>query len=181
MAPDEPAPIAVPDPALILLVGPAGAGKTTLAARCFEADEVLSSDELRARLSGDEADQSVSGLAFRILHEQAARRLEAGRLTVIDATNVDRRARRALLDIARAAAVPAVAIVLDVGLATCLDQNRRRPGRMVEPEVIERQEDALRQSLGSDLDGEGFARVPRLRSPRAVAAVAITREISRRR
>ena len=43
----------IPDPSLVLLVGAAGAGKTTFAARHFPPDEVLSSDAYRALVSGD--------------------------------------------------------------------------------------------------------------------------------
>lgn len=178
MIPDPgPRTIAVPDPALVLLVGPAGAGKSTLARRCFDADEVVSSDNLRARLSGSEADQSVSGLAFRILHDHVSRRLAEGRLTVVDATNVERDARRTLLDIAARAGVPSVAIVLDLPIDTYLEQNGRRPGRTVEPEVIERQTAALRSALGrGGLEGEGFAAVHRLGHPEDIAGVRIVRE-----
>ena len=59
--------VVLPDPSLVLLVGAAGSGKSTFAARHFGADEVLSSDAMRARLSGDEADQRVSRAAFAII------------------------------------------------------------------------------------------------------------------
>ncbi len=62
--------VAIVDPGSqsVVLVGAAGAGKSTLAARLFATDEIVSSDALRAVISGDEADQRVSGVAFRILH-----------------------------------------------------------------------------------------------------------------
>src|ERR671921_335458 len=93
--------VAVPDPALVLLVGAAGSGKSTLAARLFAPDEIVSSDALRAAVSGDEADQRASAVAFRILHRTVDRRLAEGRLTVVDATNAVAPIRRPLLQRAR--------------------------------------------------------------------------------
>jgi len=69
----------IPDPALVLLVGPAGSGKTTFAAREFAPDEVVPSDELRGLIGRDEADQTVSRAAFAVLHRIVERRLAAGR------------------------------------------------------------------------------------------------------
>ena len=106
--------IEVPDPSLVLLVGAAGAGKTTFAARHFAPDEVLSSDAYRALVSGDEANQKVSRVAFSILHRDLERRLLAGQLTVVDATNVEPRNRRELIRRAQAAGLPVVALVLDL-------------------------------------------------------------------
>src|SRR5581483_1733566 len=150
----------LPDPALVLLVGPAGAGKSTFAARHFAQDEVVSSDELRGLIGRDEADQTVSRAAFAVLHRIVERRLAAGRLTVVDATNVTRAARRALLRRAAAAGIPAVAIVFDLPLDVVLAQNARRAGRVVEPRVVERQWRTLAAALARDaLAEEGFVAV----------------------
>ncbi len=149
--------VTVPDPSLVVLVGAAGSGKSTLAARCFDPDHVLSSDSLREELAGDSGDQSVSRAAFALLHERAASRLRSGLLTVIDATSVDRRARAALLNIAAAARVPTVAIILALPDAVVLERNRQRAGRVVPDAVVRRQLARLRASLGNDaLEHEGF-------------------------
>ncbi len=118
--------IEVPDPSLVLLVGAAGAGKTTFAARHFAPDEVLSSDAYRALVSGDEANQKVSRVAFSILHRDLERRLRAGQLTVVDATNVEPRNRRELIRRARTAGLPVVALVLDLHPAVVLARNATR-------------------------------------------------------
>src|SRR6185369_12436441 len=97
----------IPARALVALVGVAGSGKSRFAARHFRPTEVLSSDAFRAMISDDEADQAISAAAFEALHLVARRRLEAGRLAVVDATSVTAEARGALLSIARACGVPA--------------------------------------------------------------------------
>jgi protein phosphatase len=155
--------VSIPDPCLVVLVGPAGSGKTTLAARLFARDEILSSEDHRALVSGDPADQRVTRVAFSILHRSLERRLAAGRLTVVDATNVERHARQALLVRSTVAGLPAVAIVLDVPLELAVARNRARPVRRVDDVVIARQWSVLADALGRDLlAGEGFAAVWRI-------------------
>ena len=57
----------LPEPALVLLVGPSGAGKSTFARQHFQPNQVISSDDLRARIADDPNDQDASAEAFRIL------------------------------------------------------------------------------------------------------------------
>jgi protein phosphatase len=162
-----------------VLVGAAGSGKSTFAARHFPPDAVLSSDAFRAILAGDEADQSVTRTAFSILHREAAKRLAAGRLVVVDATNVERHARIALLARARAVGVPAIAIVFALPAATVLARNAARAGRSVDTAVVERHLAVLAAILegggASVLEAEGFDRAYVLASDADVAAVRLER------
>jgi len=157
--------IELPEPCLVVLVGAAGAGKSTLAARLFARDEVLSSDAQRALLTGDEADQAVTKTAFAILHRQLAQRMAAGRTTVVDATNVTSFARRSLVRRATAAGVPSVAIVLDLAPALVLARNATRLGRIVPEAAVRRQLADLARSLRrGDLESDGFAAVHHIRT-----------------
>ena len=170
--------LVVPDPSLVVLIAAAGAGKTTFAARHFEPAEILSSDAYRARIAGDEADQRATRAAFGQLHRALERRLADGQLTVIDATNVERSARLALLARASAAALPAIGIVLDLPAATILARNAGRTARIVEERVVRHHLSRLRGSLdglAAPLDGEGFERVVVFRDPLDVDAVRIVR------
>jgi predicted kinase len=168
--------IGIPEGALVVLVGPAGAGKTTFAHRHFRPTEILSSDAFRAMLTDDEADQRVSGPAFELLHLAAAGRLARRRTTVIDATNVTHDARRILMDIARVARRPAVAIVFDLPEADVQARNRQRPGRAVGDDVVARQAEAMRRAVERDaFAAEGFAEVHRLAAPADVDLARIER------
>ena len=158
--------ITIPDPSLVALIGAAGSGKTTFAARHFEPSEVLSSDAFRELISGDPANQSVSRAAFDRLHHALARRLDDRKLTVVDATNLGRSARRVLLRLASAAGVPTVAIVLDLPPEVILARNAARATRVVDEDVVRlhiAQVRALLDNPISDLASEGFGQVVLLR------------------
>lgn len=152
----------LPAAALILLVGPAGAGKSTWAARHFDRGQILESDHLRQLVAGDAADQTASGDAFKVLHILARARLRRGLTTIVDATNLTTGARRALLRIARQTARPAVAVAFDVSPERCLRQNAGRPGRAVPEAVVRRQLQAFPNALAC-LPGEGYAAILHLR------------------
>jgi len=170
--------IAIPDPSLVVLIGAAGSGKSTFAARHFEPREVLSSDAFRALISGDPANQSVSRAAFGWLHRDLAKRLTARQLTVVDATNIDRGGRRELLRRATAARLPSVAIVFDLPSDVVLGRNASRVTRVVDERVVRRhlaQMRVLVDGPAGGLESEGFQGVWVLRDPDGLDAVEITR------
>src|SRR5437899_3411218 len=139
--------ISLPNLSLVVLVGPSGAGKSTFARKHFLPTEILSSDACRALVSDDENDQSVTKEAFSVLHFIAARRLALGRLTVIDATNVQPEARKPLVELARQYHCLPVAIVLDLPEQVCQERNRGRAERTFGLHVVRNQQAQLRRSL----------------------------------
>ncbi len=169
--------IDLPSRSLVLLVGPTGSGKTTFAARHFGSTEVLSSDAFRAIVADDEADLSATDDAFEVLHRVAASRLARGRLTVIDATNVQATARRPLLELAARQRVPAVAIVFDLPLEDAAARNGRRPGRVVPRRALREQYADLQRSLPT-LAAEGLATVWVLRGSSEIESVEVRRVLS---
>lgn len=167
--------IRIPELALVILIGPAGAGKSTFAARHFAPTEILSSDTCRALVADSEADQTATRDAFDVLHYIAARRLRRGRLTVIDATNVEPEARRPLLQLARRFFVQPIAIVFDLPEEEVFRQLRGRPERPIPSSVVRHHRKQLARSLPK-LKSEGFHRVYILRSAEEANAVRIERE-----
>ena len=167
--------LVIPEPSLVVLIGASGSGKSTFAKKHFQPTEIVSSDRCRALISDDENDQSVTPEAFELLHLIVSRRLWKRRLTVVDATNVQSRSRRMLLDIARKYAMPAVAVAFDLAESTCLANNARRLERVVPVQVIVTQSQELRTSL-AQLGEEGFAAVYVLRDSNEVDQAAIIRQ-----
>jgi polynucleotide kinase-phosphatase len=167
--------LAVPEVSLVVLVGVSGSGKSTFARNHFGPYEVISSDFCRGLVSDDENDQAATGDAFDVLHYIAGKRLAAGRLTVVDATNVQPEARRAMVELARAHDVLPVAIVLDIPEKVCLQRNADRPDRDFGEHVVRRQRDQLRRSMRG-LSREGFCKVHVLRGVEEVDTARIVRE-----
>ncbi|MEW1905421.1 polynucleotide kinase-phosphatase [Streptomyces sp. NPDC086147] len=166
----------VTDLSLVVLVGATGSGKSTFARRHFKPTEVLSSDFCRGLVADDENDQSASRDAFDVLHHIAGKRLAAGRLTVVDATNVQQDARRQLVQLARTHDVLPIAIVLDLPEQVCRERNAARPDRADMPaHVIQRHRRELRRSLRG-LEREGFRKVHVLRSVEEVEAAEVVLE-----
>ncbi len=164
-----------PDLSLVVLIGASGSGKSTFARAHFLPTETISSDACRALVSDDENNQAATKDAFDVLHVIAAKRLAAGRLTVVDATNVQAEARRPLVALARQYHCLPVAIVFDLPEGVCQERNRARPDRDFGPHVVRRQSADLRRSLRG-LQREGFRHVFTLSSPDEVAAATIERQ-----
>jgi protein phosphatase len=167
--------IQIPELSLVVLVGASGSGKSTFARRHFRPTEILSSDFCRALVSDDENNQGATSDAFAVLHLIAQKRLAAGKLTVIDATNVQKEARKPLLELAKGQHVLAVVIVLDVPAETCQARNTGRADRQFGPRVVRQQVARLKKSL-RHLAAEGFRYVHVLSSPDEIEVTAIERQ-----
>lgn len=154
--PPDPA-VAIPTDALVLLIGPAASGKTTWAASHFRPSQILSSDSFRELVADDASDQAASRDAFQLLHGVVRARLERGLLTVIDATNLQRSARKPLLALAARFGRPSVAVTFDVPLGVLLERNTRRPRTV--PEDVVRRHHALMAVAANDIRTEGYALV----------------------
>ncbi|MBV8114667.1 MAG: polynucleotide kinase-phosphatase, partial [Silvibacterium sp.] len=167
--------IQLPELSLILLIGPSGCGKSSFARKHFLPTEVISSDVCRGLLADNENDQSATGDAFDLVHVIARKRLARGRLTVIDATNVQPESRKPLVELARECHVLPVAIIFDLPEKLCHGRNASRPDRQFGPHVVRNQAQQMRRSLRG-LEREGFRHVFRLSSPEEVDHASIERQ-----
>jgi len=167
--------IKIPELALVVLIGTSGSGKSTFARKHFLATEIISSDYCRGLVADDENDQSATKDAFEVLHFIASKRLAAGRLTVVDATNVQPEARKPLIELARRFHCLPVALVLDVPEGTCHERNKQRPNRDFGPHVVRNQRSQLRRSLGH-LQKEGFRHVTVMRSVEEIDSATLVRD-----
>ena len=147
----------LPDPALVVLVGPSGSGKSVWAAEHYGPHEVVSSDRLRAVVGSGEHDLDASDDAFALLDQIVAARLRRGLTAVVDTLGLDRARRRGYLRLARDSGMPAVAVLLDTDPAECRRRNRARDlvGGSVPAAVLDGQLRRM-QTAVAEIPGEGW-------------------------
>lgn len=167
--------LTIPELSLVVLIGATSSGKSTFAHRHFKPTEILSSDFCRAILADDENDQSITNEAFELLHYIAAKRIKSGRLTVIDATNVQRESRQPLVRLARDFHVLPVAIVVNPPEKILIERHQERDDRNFGLHVIRQQLQNLRRSVRG-LQKEGFRHIFTLNSIEEIEAAEIIRQ-----
>ena len=146
--------MAIPDPAVVVLVGPSAAGKSTWAAARYRRQEIVSSDELRGIVGSGENDIAASSDALRLLDQIVRARIGRGLATVVDTLGMDAVRRREQLALANAARLPAVVVVFDTDAAECRRRNRARD-RPVPAAVLDAQLRRIRDVPG-EIAGEGW-------------------------
>ncbi|BAZ39077.1 metallophosphoesterase [Calothrix sp. NIES-4101] len=167
--------LTIPELSLVVLIGASGSGKSTFARSNFQKFEVISSDFCRGLVSDDENSQAASHDAFEVLHYIAAKRLTTGKLTVIDATNVQPEDRKEYIKLAREYHFFPVAIVLNLPEEICHQRNSQRTDRQFGAHVVRRHSQALRRSLRG-LEKEGFRYVYVLNSLDEINDIQIERQ-----
>src|SRR6266404_8023675 len=167
--------LTIPELSLVVLVGPSGCGKSTFAHKHFRSTEVLSSDFCRGLVSDDENSQAATNDAFEVLYFVASKRLAAGKLVVIDATNVQPEARKPIIALGREYHCLPVAIVFDLPEKLCQERNRDRADRDFGPQVVRQQIQQMRRSMRG-LEREGFRHVFSLSSVEEVQGATVVRQ-----
>ncbi len=150
---------ALPDPALVVLVGASGSGKSAWAAARYRPEEVVSADRLRGVVGSGEHDLDASVDAFALLDQIVAARLKRGLTTVVDTLGLDTARRRAQLGLARQAGLPAVAVLFDTDPAVCRRRNAERD-RSVPAAVLDGQLRRVPAASG-EIAAEGWDLVTR--------------------
>ena len=138
--------IQLPENSLITLCGIAGCGKSTFAARHFPPTRIVSSDDCRARICDDEANQLVTSHAFELWRFIIRKRLLLRHFTVADATNLEAGDRRWLTRTAYNHSFISAIIIFNLPLEVCLKRNAIRH-RIVPEDALERQYHYLQQTL----------------------------------
>lgn len=147
----------LPEPALVVLVGTSGAGKSTWARCHFRAAEIVSSDDLREVVGSGRHDLDASGDAFDLLDRIVAARLGRRLTAVVDTLGLDADRRLAWLSLARSHGVSAVVVIVETASALARTRNAARD-RPVPARVLSDQRRRV-QAVAETLSGEGWDQV----------------------
>jgi alkanesulfonate monooxygenase SsuD/methylene tetrahydromethanopterin reductase-like flavin-dependent oxidoreductase (luciferase family)/predicted kinase len=150
----------LPDPALVVLVGTSGSGKSTWAQQRFRAQEIVSADDLRGVVGSGRHDLEASKDAFTLLDLIVAGRVRRSLTTVVDTLGLEPERRRRYLELARSHGLPAVVVLFDTDADLCRQRNARRD-RPVPARVLSDQVRAFREVLDT-VEQEGWDRVLRV-------------------
>ena len=168
--------IVVPEFSVVVVIGTSGSGKSTFCRKHFLPTEILSSDAIRGMISDDEDRLDISTEAFETLHFMLEKRLQLGRLTVVDATNVQKEARAPLIKIATKWHALRVAIFIDTPVPVCVERNVQRENRQFGSHVIRNQRADFRRAQGG-IRNERWHKVYTV-TPENIDQVEIVRERS---
>lgn len=165
--------VVLPSPALVVLIGASGSGKSTWADSNFRPGQVLATDAFRALVGSGPSDQTAGTEAFALLDQLLEMRLAKGLTTVVDTVGLDLNQRAAYRAAAEAAGMACVAVGFDTKPALCHERNSDRP-HPVPKTVLDKQLREWRKAK-TGLEDEGFHTViidpP---APRMIAASMLT-------
>lgn len=124
---------------LFLMIGLPASGKSTLAEQISKSEdaEIVSSDNIRKELYGDENIQGDNNKVFRIVQERIINGLKNNKNMIYDATNISYKTRIAFLQRLNKLEVEKIAIMVATPYVDCLIRNAQRE-RKVPEEVIKR-------------------------------------------
>ena len=124
---------------LFMMIGLPASGKSTLAEQISKSEdaEIVSSDNIRKELYGNENIQGDSNEVFKTVENRIINGLKNNKNMIYDATNINYKRRMAFLQKIRKLKIEKIAIMVATPYEQCLIRNSQRE-RQVPEEVIKR-------------------------------------------
>lgn len=113
-------------PTLWAMVGLSASGKSTIAKHIADNSDciIVSSDEIRGQICDDGViDQSKNEEVFKIFHKRIKDNLRVGNDVIADATNINMKARRSLLENVKKIDCYKIAYIIPKSVEKCIEDN----------------------------------------------------------
>lgn len=125
---------------LVIMVGPPGAGKTTVADDIvdnFENFVLVSPDNIRKEFNTTNLDLSQTEIVFEKVYKQLNDSLKSGKNVVYDATNCRSTYRHKIINVCRHYTYKIICVMSTTPISECIKRNNERNGAVPE-DVIEK-------------------------------------------
>ena len=124
---------------LLIPVGLSSSGKSTfIKQNTGDMYDIISTDTIREELCGNESDQSKNDEVFKLFHKRIGEGLKEGRNVCADATNINIKSRRPLIEIGKRYGAEIVCVLFVTPFESCIARDQLRV-RTVGEKVIEKQ------------------------------------------
>ncbi|WP_313069929.1 ATP-binding protein [Lacrimispora sp.] len=113
-------------PIFRIMIGLSASGKSTVAKKIANEDDcvIISSDSIRGEIcDGGVIDQTQNDEVFRIFHKRIKDNLRSGKNVIADATNINMKARRSLLENVKSADCHKIAYIVPKSVERCIEDN----------------------------------------------------------
>ena len=136
----------LPRRTLLVLCGPAGAGKSTFAEQRWPATTIVSSDRCRGMICDDENEQTVNRDAFDLFYYILQKRMRLGRFCVADSVALKPYTRTNLRNLSRRFGYYGCLLIFNTPPDICLQRDALR-ARQVGESVVQYHAGLLAQVL----------------------------------
>lgn len=142
----------IPLHSLVLIVGPANSGKTTVASSKFKPYEIISLNSIKSLLVGDTTRQDINIAIWNTLKDMVRAKLKIGERVVVDASNIFKNERIETTSIALELGIPIFYVIVDRPLQDKLKDFNN-------PNIVNNQHSSFLQNLKDIVRGDGIAEV----------------------
>jgi protein phosphatase len=135
------------------MVGAPASGKSTWAKEFAQKSNavLVSTDSIRAEIGTGEGDQTVSYAAFCVARRRVEQALSTGKNAIIDATSVNKKARKDWIDLAKKHDAYTVAVAFEVPRDELYRRDAQRE-RHVGKEIIDKFSDKYQRPDNTEVD-----------------------------
>jgi predicted kinase len=144
----------IPLHSLIVIIGPAKSGKTTLCHSKFPNYEIIDPEIIKKELIGDENRNDINHLVWNEVYRRISLKLSLGERVVIDSANLKKQNRINIANVATKMGIPVFYLIVNRSVKEKIKSELKK-----EQSIIEKQEEIFLENEKDILRGDNVAEV----------------------